>query len=258
MRNPAPAQSSSTYSANLKPETPLVPLRGWVSAFYVTVKGQPIGPYYARRWKENGKLHKQYIKHADVERVRSQCEANRQLRKKQLALNKDFRTFKGNFNYYFRILKRADKGKVTPEHYDHMRSLAFGDFFCPGRPALRKTWVSTITDQIPSSPNLTPSSQNPRTDGFSATEQPCNRQLSNFMVPPAANRKCKFTNKWWKKFKFDFMIEFNAHRPLSKEEKLEAQAQDLKKHILASAKQNRNILKAIKQQSLRQATGVPC
>ncbi len=35
--------------------------------------------YYARRWRERGKLHKQYVRKADVERVRAAC-ATRQER----------------------------------------------------------------------------------------------------------------------------------------------------------------------------------
>jgi len=37
------------------------------------------GPYYYRFWRQAGKLCKQYVRPADVERVRLECETRRQL-----------------------------------------------------------------------------------------------------------------------------------------------------------------------------------
>ena len=50
--------------------------------------GQPHGPYWYRLWRENGKLRKRYVRPADVDDVRSRCEARRQHRR-QLAASHD-------------------------------------------------------------------------------------------------------------------------------------------------------------------------
>jgi hypothetical protein len=40
-------------------------------------RGRPHGPYYYRFWREAGKLRKVYVRRADLEEVRSRCEARR-------------------------------------------------------------------------------------------------------------------------------------------------------------------------------------
>jgi hypothetical protein len=44
-------------------------------------RGQPHGPYYYRFWREGGRLRKVYVRPADLEEVRAQCEARRQARR---------------------------------------------------------------------------------------------------------------------------------------------------------------------------------
>jgi hypothetical protein len=39
--------------------------------------GRPHGPYYYRFWREGGKLKKAYVRRADLQEVRSRCEARR-------------------------------------------------------------------------------------------------------------------------------------------------------------------------------------
>ena len=45
------------------------------------------GPYYFRYWRENGVLRKEYVRHADLEQVRAQCEARRQFHR-ELAISR--------------------------------------------------------------------------------------------------------------------------------------------------------------------------
>jgi hypothetical protein len=40
-------------------------------------RGRPHGPYFYRFWREAGKLKKVYVRRADLEAVRSRCEARR-------------------------------------------------------------------------------------------------------------------------------------------------------------------------------------
>lgn len=43
--------------------------------------GNAIRPYYYRFWRENGRLRKQYVRLADAEKVRAECQANRQMKR---------------------------------------------------------------------------------------------------------------------------------------------------------------------------------
>jgi hypothetical protein len=43
-------------------------------------RGQLHGPYSYRFWRERGRLKKAYVRPADVEEVRSRCQARRQTR----------------------------------------------------------------------------------------------------------------------------------------------------------------------------------
>jgi hypothetical protein len=120
------------------PDVPTTSLKGWVNTFYRHYRGKKLGPYHVRRWKENGHLHKQYIKPADVEKVRAQCQAHRDKTNYQRSLLKEFKTFKGNWNYYFRILKRLEKRDIALEHKTHLLKVHKQGFFVPNRPPLRR------------------------------------------------------------------------------------------------------------------------
>ena len=43
--------------------------------------GRLHGPYFYRFFREAGKLKKKYVRHAELEQVRAQCEARRQARR---------------------------------------------------------------------------------------------------------------------------------------------------------------------------------
>lgn len=137
---------------------------------------------------------------------------------------KDFKVFKGNWNYYFRIINRLKKRNVELEHHTHLRAIGTGDFFIPGRPPLRRENPNSIRSITRSlfSRNRTPGTQSP-------TPPPA------FMVPPVTNRPFRFTKRQWEEFESEFWIGYNAAQPpLTPEEKFAAQARDLKKHILAT------------------------
>ena len=48
-------------------------------------RGMRHGPYFYRFWREGGRLRKQYVKKADLERVRAACDARRQERREAQA-----------------------------------------------------------------------------------------------------------------------------------------------------------------------------
>lgn len=62
------------------------PLPGVVCMQYVT-RGNKRHVYYARFWRERGKLRKQYVRKADVERVRAACA----VRREREAVQREFR-----------------------------------------------------------------------------------------------------------------------------------------------------------------------
>lgn len=112
-------------------------LRGWVNAYYVTVGGRRCGPYYARRWKQNGKLHKEYVAENDVQRTRDACERYRESRRRQRSVDIQFTTVSGNLNFLLRMAKRVIKGNIRPEDKDHLVRLDTLGIKAHGRPALR-------------------------------------------------------------------------------------------------------------------------
>jgi hypothetical protein len=57
-------------------------------------RGQLHGPYHYRFFREAGKLRKVYIRPADLELVRSQCEARRQARRELQAAWETWRQFR--------------------------------------------------------------------------------------------------------------------------------------------------------------------
>jgi hypothetical protein len=74
-----------TESPESLPKTPLagVVLPQWVRCGRPNcrcARGELHGPYYARFWREGGRLRKKYVRPADLEQVREQCEARRQAR----------------------------------------------------------------------------------------------------------------------------------------------------------------------------------
>jgi hypothetical protein len=43
-------------------------------------RGKPHGPYFYHFWRQAGRLHKEYVRPAEVEAVQARCHARRQLR----------------------------------------------------------------------------------------------------------------------------------------------------------------------------------
>jgi len=112
-------------------------LNGWVSKFFVHYNGRKLGPYYARCWKENNKQKREYIKPADLERVREACQRYRDHRKAISNTTRDFSTLTGNLNYVARMAKRIAKGFLRPEDYVFIEKIKDNGFNTPGRPKLR-------------------------------------------------------------------------------------------------------------------------
>jgi hypothetical protein len=77
-------------------------LRGTVCAQWVRcgrkncrcARGHRHGPLFYRFWQEGGKVRKQYVRRADLELVRAQCEARRQFRRELVASQQEFRQMK--------------------------------------------------------------------------------------------------------------------------------------------------------------------
>jgi hypothetical protein len=114
------------------------PLRGWVSTFYVIKGAARRGPYYVRCWKQGGKIHKEYIKHADLDRVRAACQLHREKRAAQSACQQETYRLIANLKYLNTLCKREIKGQVTPEDHAFVEQLEKLGYSIPGRPLLRK------------------------------------------------------------------------------------------------------------------------
>jgi hypothetical protein len=60
------------------------------------------GPYFARFWRQDGKLRKQYVKRDAVASVRAMCEARRQQERERAAAVNDWRAMVS-------VVKEAEK-----------------------------------------------------------------------------------------------------------------------------------------------------
>ncbi len=119
------------------PQNSALSLTGWISKEYIPFKGKKLGPYYVRRWKQNGKLHREYIKAADLEKVKAACENHRQKRIAERQCSKELSTITGNLTYLLKMVKRSIKGLLRPEDQDHLAILESKGPTTPGRPPLR-------------------------------------------------------------------------------------------------------------------------
>jgi hypothetical protein len=112
--------------------------KGWVNTYYRYYKGKKLGPYYVRRWKVGNKLHREYVKPADVERVKAECQANREGRRR---INRML----DNFNFLGQMLNRYDAGKlVTPAMEDYIRRIHHEGIYITGRPQMRRKVTRTL------------------------------------------------------------------------------------------------------------------
>jgi hypothetical protein len=113
------------------------PTKGWIIAQYTHYRGKRLGPYYVRCWKVNGKTHKEYIKPADLERVRAACEANRERRRRGIKIAADFYNTAGNLKWLVRMTRRSEKGALRNEDYEHIVRIEANGYSTPGRTKLR-------------------------------------------------------------------------------------------------------------------------
>src|SRR5579885_1834355 len=119
-----------------QPKAPLL-LPGYVTTVYVNRNGRRYGPYHVRRWKAGNKLHREYIKPADLQRVRAACQAAKQSRQRGAEISRSCSLMIGNLNWMERMCKREEKGTLTPEDRDFADRLSAEGYDIPGRPKLR-------------------------------------------------------------------------------------------------------------------------
>ena len=111
---------------------PQKPLKGCVNTFYRHYKGRRLGPYFVRRWKIGRKVYREYIKPADVERVRAACQAYRESRR-------GINTFIDNFDFLGKMMNRFDKDKVvSPAMGNYILRLRREGMYISGRPPMRR------------------------------------------------------------------------------------------------------------------------
>ena len=84
-------------------------LRGWVNSYYIKMNGKRLGPYYVRRWKQNGKLHKEYVEARDLQRVKEACERYRQKQRRGRTIAAIYRDVQGNLAYTLAQFQEAHR-----------------------------------------------------------------------------------------------------------------------------------------------------
>ena len=130
-----------TMTANSQPPalSPQPSKRGWVNCFYRYYKGRKLGPYYVRRWKENGKLCKEYVKPQDLERIRAECQLDREMEESMNDAYRSREVFMRNADFYFRMLRLFHRGKdMCLLHAQFLTRLGMEGMRILGRPPLRR------------------------------------------------------------------------------------------------------------------------
>jgi len=180
-------------------------LNGWVSKFFVHYNGRKLGPYYARCWKENNKQKREYIKPADLERVREACQRYRDHCKAISKTTRDFSTLTGNLNYVARMAKRITRGFLRPEDYIFIEKIQDNGFHTPGRPKLRRAiFASSPEPKAQSQTFMYPLSANPKIQRSAPRRilKPLRARLLKFMqdkLPKETEvEKC---NRWAREMK---------------------------------------------------------
>jgi hypothetical protein len=123
--------------ATKQPDLQATPLRGWITSTHTIYKGKKLGPYHSRTWKVAGKIKREYIKPADLERVRAACVAYKETRKRQSANSQNVRCMVGNLNYIARLCKRLRSGIITQADINFVAELNDKGYDIPGRPKMR-------------------------------------------------------------------------------------------------------------------------
>jgi hypothetical protein len=137
-------------------------LRGWVNRYFVVVGGRRMGPYYVRRWKQNGKLYKEYVELRDVERIKAACQRYREKRRRERGVAWLFRNVTSNLAYTFRMVKRSLKGNLRPEDYAHLALLETQGYKVPRHPSLRTQTPRPPKPPKPPKPQKPPKSRRPK------------------------------------------------------------------------------------------------
>jgi len=139
----ASATSRIDARASYRNENPATPMKGWVATSYRYYKGQKLGPYFVRRWKTGKKVHKEYVKAEDVERVRAACERHREIRRQMREGTEATNNYLNNFSYLGRMGKHLEKEhkQLRPEHLVYVLRLCKEGCFARGRPSQRSVFV---------------------------------------------------------------------------------------------------------------------
>ncbi len=98
-------------------------LKGWVTSFYVRYGTKKLGPYYARTWKQNGKLKREYIKFEELEEVKAACQRHRERRQQLAKITRTYSQVAANLNFLFRMLKRSKRRKPRTDENHHLALL---------------------------------------------------------------------------------------------------------------------------------------
>ena len=136
-------------SPQLTANSGVSPLRGGVVTTYTTYKGKKLGPYYSRTWKVKGKIKREYIKPADLERIRAACHANRERRRRGIEIAADFQNTVGNLKWLKTRERRSEKGTLRPEDHDRIRRIETHGYGTPGRTKLRSKRPKVFASKYP-------------------------------------------------------------------------------------------------------------
>jgi hypothetical protein len=128
-------------AADLIPQSttrnPPLSLKGRVTTFYARYKGHKLGPYYVRRWKENGKQMKEYVKPNDLLKIQAACEQNRQDRNARIARSRQVTNLSRNMSFLWRLMKRSRKAGYWPHEILHFVKIQEHGMSVSGCPPLR-------------------------------------------------------------------------------------------------------------------------
>ena len=131
---PTVAQPSALSSQPFK--------KGWISTFYRHYKGKKLGPYYVRHWKVGNKVRNQYIKPQDLERVRAECEAYRDRKRRGRVIARELYNLLGNLNYIDRMAKRAEKRELSEVDIAFLTRIEREGYKISGRPRARRRRIT--------------------------------------------------------------------------------------------------------------------
>ena len=115
------------------------PKPGWINCFYRYYKGKRLGPYYVRRWKVNGKLHREYIKPDQLEQAKAECQAHRERQQRKREGERQGWNALHNWVFLGRMLTRLDAGKeITRDQAAYILRIEREGILITGRPWCRR------------------------------------------------------------------------------------------------------------------------